>query len=118
MSFQSSRVGSLLTLSNTTVAAFPDGLQIGGGINAQSARAWLDAGASHVIATSWVFREGRVDEGRLGELVKAVGKSRLVLDLSCRRRGQEYDPACRCGIARPSVRHATWWASSRLATPT
>jgi phosphoribosylformimino-5-aminoimidazole carboxamide ribotide isomerase len=78
------------THARAALAAFPDGLQIGGGINAQSARAWLDAGASHVIATSWVFREGRVDEGRLGELVKAVGKSRLVLDLSCRRRGGNY----------------------------
>jgi phosphoribosylformimino-5-aminoimidazole carboxamide ribotide isomerase len=76
--------------ARAALAAFPDGLQIGGGINAQNAREWLDAGASHVIATSWVFREGRVDEARLGELVKAVGKSRLVLDLSCRRRGGNY----------------------------
>jgi phosphoribosylformimino-5-aminoimidazole carboxamide ribotide isomerase len=60
-------------------------LQIGGGVNAQNARGWLDAGASHVIVTSWVFREGRVDWTRLDELVKAIGKSRLVLDLSCRR---------------------------------
>ena len=65
-------------------------LQIGGGINAQNARGWLDAGASHVIVTSWVFREGRVDWARLDELVKAVGKSRLVLDLSCRKRGENY----------------------------
>jgi phosphoribosylformimino-5-aminoimidazole carboxamide ribotide isomerase len=57
---------------------------------AENARAWLDAGASHVIATSWVFSEGRVDEARLGALVKAVGKSRLVLDLSCRRRDGNY----------------------------
>jgi len=78
------------TKARAALAAFPGGLQIGGGINAQNARAWLDAGASHVIATSWVFREGRLDEARLGELVKAVGKSRLVLDLSCRRRGANY----------------------------
>jgi phosphoribosylformimino-5-aminoimidazole carboxamide ribotide isomerase len=76
--------------ARAALAAFPGGLQIGGGINAENARDWLDAGASHVIATSWVFRAGRVDEGRLGELVKAVGKSRLVLDLSCRRRGGDY----------------------------
>ncbi len=76
--------------ARTALAAFPGGLQIGGGINAQNAREWLDAGASHVIATSWVFREGRVDEARLGELVKTVGKSRFVLDLSCRQRGENY----------------------------
>ena len=78
------------TEARAALAAFPGGLQIGGGITAENARAWLDAGASHVIATSWVFREGRVDAGRLGELVKAVGKSRLVLDLSCRRRDGNY----------------------------
>jgi phosphoribosylformimino-5-aminoimidazole carboxamide ribotide isomerase len=72
------------------IAAFSGGLQIGGGINAQTARDWLEAGASHVIVTSWVFSEGRVNWERLGELVKAIGKKRLVLDLSCRRRGKNY----------------------------
>jgi phosphoribosylformimino-5-aminoimidazole carboxamide ribotide isomerase len=76
--------------ARTALAAFPDGFHVGGGINPQNARAWLDAGASHVIVTSWVFRDGRVDEARLGELVKVVGKSRLVLDLSCRLRGGDY----------------------------
>jgi phosphoribosylformimino-5-aminoimidazole carboxamide ribotide isomerase len=65
-------------------------LHLGGGVNAQNARGWLDAGASHVIVTSWVFREGRVDWTRLDELVKAIGKDRLVLDLSCRKRGESY----------------------------
>lgn len=78
------------TEARAALAAFPGGLQIGGGINASNARDWLDAGASHVIVTSWVFHEGRVDEDRLGELVKAIGQSRLVLDLSCRRRGENY----------------------------
>jgi len=72
------------------IAAFPGGLQIGGGINAQNARDWLEAGASHVIFTSWVFSKGLVDWERLGQLVKAVGKNRLVLDLSCRWRIKEY----------------------------
>jgi phosphoribosylformimino-5-aminoimidazole carboxamide ribotide isomerase len=76
--------------ARAALAAFPGGLQIGGGVNAQNARGWLDAGASHVIVTSWVFREGRVDWTRLDELVKAVGKNRLVLDLSCRKRGGNY----------------------------
>jgi phosphoribosylformimino-5-aminoimidazole carboxamide ribotide isomerase len=76
--------------ARSALAAFPGGLQIGGGINSQNARDWLDAGASHVIATSWIFREGKVDWERLGELVKAIGKERLVLDLSCRKRGKNY----------------------------
>jgi phosphoribosylformimino-5-aminoimidazole carboxamide ribotide isomerase len=72
------------------LAAYPGGLQLGGGINAGNARDWLDGGASHVIVTSYVFREGQIDWDRLAELVKAVGKKRLVLDLSCRRRGRNY----------------------------
>jgi phosphoribosylformimino-5-aminoimidazole carboxamide ribotide isomerase len=72
--------------ARSALKTFPGGLQIGGGINSENARGWLDAGASHVIVTSWVFREGRVDWGRLGELVKTVGKDRLVLDLSCRKK--------------------------------
>ena len=76
--------------ARAALAAFPGGLHLGGGVNAQNARGWLEAGTSHVIVTSWVFREGRVDWERIGELVKAVGKDRLVLDLSCRKRGENY----------------------------
>jgi len=72
------------------LAAYPGGLQVGGGINASNAREWLDIGASHVIVTSWIFRDGRLDEARLAELVRLLGKDRLVLDLSCRRRGDDY----------------------------
>ncbi|HXR03413.1 MAG TPA: phosphoribosylformimino-5-aminoimidazole carboxamide ribotide isomerase [Verrucomicrobiae bacterium] len=72
------------------IATYPGGLQVGGGINALNARNWLEGGASHVIVTSWVFRDGRLDWNRLKELVKAIGKYRLVLDLSCRRRCKEY----------------------------
>ena len=72
------------------LGAFPGGMHVGGGINAENARGWLDAGASHVIVTSWVFREGRLDRARLDELVARVGASRLVLDLSCRKRGDDY----------------------------
>ncbi|KAF8069460.1 HISN3 [Scenedesmus sp. PABB004] len=67
--------------------AWPGGLQLGGGVSTSNAGDYLDAGASHVIVTSFVFREGRFDEERLDALVKQVGKARLVLDLSCRRRG-------------------------------
>lgn len=76
--------------ARSALQAYPGGLQIGGGINADNARAWLDAGAAHVIVTSWVFRDGRLDAERLQQLVKQIGKERLVLDLSCRKRGGDY----------------------------
>jgi phosphoribosylformimino-5-aminoimidazole carboxamide ribotide isomerase len=72
------------------LAAFPGGLQIGGGITLNNAQSWLDAGASHVIVTSWVFRDGMLDWERLKSLVAKIGKKRLVLDLSCRKRGENY----------------------------
>lgn len=72
------------------LAAYPGGLQAGGGIHAQNAADYLDAGASHVIVTSYVFRDGIVDYENLKRIVKAVGKKRLVLDLSCRRRDGDY----------------------------
>lgn len=78
------------TAALTALAEFPGGLQLGGGVNLDNARTWLDAGASQVIVTSWVFREGRVDRERLAALMKSIGRDRLVLDLSCRRRGDDY----------------------------
>jgi phosphoribosylformimino-5-aminoimidazole carboxamide ribotide isomerase len=72
------------------LAAYPGGLQIGGGISPKNAPGFLEAGASHVIVTSWVFREGEVDLARLADLARSIGQSRLVLDLSCRRRGSDY----------------------------
>src|SRR5512137_2155352 len=76
--------------ARAALQAYPGGLQIGGGVNLDNASVWLGAGASHVIVTSWVFRGGQVDWERLAQLVAAIGNMRLVLDLSCRRRGQEY----------------------------
>lgn len=78
------------TEARAALRAYPGGLQIGGGVNLDNVRAWLDAGASHVIVTSWVFRCGQVDWERLSQLVGTIGKARLVLDLSCRRRGNDY----------------------------
>ena len=76
--------------ARSALRAFPGGMHIGGGVNASNARGWLDAGASHVIVTSWVFRDGHMDEQRLADIIKAIGTDRLVLDLSCRRRGEDY----------------------------
>lgn len=68
------------------LSAFPDGMQIGGGITPETAPSFLSAGASHVIVTSYVFRDGKLDEAALSNMVSAVGRDRLVLDLSCRRK--------------------------------
>jgi phosphoribosylformimino-5-aminoimidazole carboxamide ribotide isomerase len=76
--------------AQNALAAYPGGLQIGGGINLENARGWLEAGASHVIVTSWAFRDGKVDWERLGALADTIGKERLVIDLSCRKRGADY----------------------------
>ena len=69
------------------LAAYPGGLQVGGGISAQNAKEYIDAGASHVIVTSCIFPDGHLDRERLAELVRTVGKEHLVLDLSCKRTG-------------------------------
>ncbi|MDX9787558.1 MAG: phosphoribosylformimino-5-aminoimidazole carboxamide ribotide isomerase [Desulfobacterales bacterium] len=71
--------------ARAALAAWPGGMQLGGGVNIENAAAWLDAGAEAVIVTSWVFHDGIVDTQRLTQLSKLVGKNRLVLDLSCRR---------------------------------
>ncbi|MBN1576441.1 MAG: phosphoribosylformimino-5-aminoimidazole carboxamide ribotide isomerase [Chitinispirillaceae bacterium] len=70
--------------------AFPGGLQAGGGIAPENAAIFLDAGASHVIVTSYVFREGALQWDRLAAMGRAVGRERLVLDLSCIKRGGSY----------------------------
>jgi len=72
------------------LAAWPGGLQIGGGITAENATKWLDAGAAQVIVTSYVFQNKKLNPVRLDRLVEAVGKDRLVLDLSCRKKDGEY----------------------------
>ena len=72
------------------LSIWPGACQIGGGVCPENARDFLRAGASHVIVTSYVFREGRIDADRLEKIYRAVGKERLVLDLSCRRKGDGY----------------------------
>lgn len=68
------------------LAAYPGGLQIGGGIGLSNAAAWMEAGASHVIVTSCLFdADGRLQHDVLGRLARLVGPEHLVVDLSCRR---------------------------------
>lgn len=69
---------------------YPKGLQIGGGVNPDNAREYLDAGASHVIVTSYVFKNGKISWENLNRMKETVGKENLVLDLSCRRKDGEY----------------------------
>lgn len=78
------------TAAKEALRAYPGGLQVGGGVNIDNASAYLEAGASHVIVTSWVFRDGSLDWDRLKALVSKIGKQRLVLDLSCRRLNDQY----------------------------
>ncbi len=72
------------------LAAYPGGMQTGGGITAENAGGFLEKGASHVIVTSYVFKDGAVNFANLKRLRGAVGRERLVLDLSCRRKGDGY----------------------------
>ncbi|MBR5228904.1 MAG: phosphoribosylformimino-5-aminoimidazole carboxamide ribotide isomerase [Firmicutes bacterium] len=72
------------------LGTFPKGMQIGGGMNADNAAGFIEAGASHVIVTSYVFRDGKIDYDNLNKLVEAVGKEHIVLDLSCRRKEDSY----------------------------
>lgn len=72
------------------LAAYPQGLQIGGGIHAENACEYLDAGASHVIVTSYVFKDGRINMEHLQKIYQTVGREHLVLDLSCRKKEDAY----------------------------
>jgi phosphoribosylformimino-5-aminoimidazole carboxamide ribotide isomerase len=82
------------------LAAWPGHLQVGGGVNTDNARQWLDAGASALIVTSFVFAGGRLQQDRLNALVRLVGRQRLVLDLSCR---MQPDNKCAfCGSPLPT----------------
>lgn len=74
----------------SALTAWPGHLQLGGGVNPDNAPDFLQAGASHVIVTSYVFRDGRINYENLDRLVRRVGRDRLVLDLSCRKRQGRY----------------------------
>ena len=83
--YEATREQALLALRE-----YPGGLQVGGGITEENAGEFLAAGASHVIVTSYVFRDGRINYDNLRKLKDAVGKERLVLDVSCRKRDGAY----------------------------
>ncbi len=70
--------------------AFPRGLQIGGGIDESNCQEYLNAGASHIIVTSYIFRNNELDLNRLETISQKAGRSRLVIDLSCKRNGDSY----------------------------
>lgn len=74
----------------SALRAYPGGLQVGGGITADNASEYLEAGAAAVIVTSYVFREGRIDYDRLEKLVHTVRREHLVLDVSCKRVEEKY----------------------------
>lgn len=83
--YEATKRQALLALS-----AYKNGMQIGGGINADNAMEFIDAGASHVIVTSYVFSEGILNYDNLNRIESAVGRERLVLDLSCRKKNDAY----------------------------
>lgn len=83
--YEASRKAAMEALS-----AYPGGLQVGGGINDNNAMDFIQAGASHVIVTSYVFSGGKINYSNLDALVSSVGKEHVVLDLSCRKKGEDY----------------------------
>ena len=83
--YEATREQALLALRS-----YPQGLQVGGGVTAENAQEYIEAGARQVIVTSYVFADGRVDYDRLKRLADAVGREHLVLDLSCRYRHDGY----------------------------
>ena len=83
--YESTKEQALLALHT-----YPGGLQIGGGVNPENAEEYLNAGASHVIVTSYVFKDGMISWENLNRMKETVGKEKLVLDLSCRRKDGKY----------------------------
>ncbi|GAA5829293.1 hypothetical protein JCM11251_004995 [Rhodosporidiobolus azoricus] len=76
--------------AKSALQAWPNSLQVGGGINESNAQEWIDAGAEKVIVTSYLFPSAKFDEDRLRRLSEKIGKERLVVDVSCRRKGDTW----------------------------
>ena len=83
--YEATKLQAMLALET-----YPKGLQIGGGITADNAKEYIDAGASHVVVTSYVFKDGEIHWDNLKKLVACVGKEHVVLDLSCRKKDGKY----------------------------
>ena len=83
--YEETRKQALLALHT-----YPGGLQLGGGVHPENAESYLYAGASHVIVTSYVFRNGQLSWENLEKMVRTVGREHLVLDLSCRKKDDRY----------------------------
>ena len=83
--YEATKDQALLALST-----YPGGLQIGGGITDENAIDYINAGASHVIVTSYVFKNGKIDYESLEKISNLVGKEHLVLDISCRKKDDKY----------------------------
>ena len=83
--YEATKAQALLALKR-----YPRGLQIGGGICPENASEYLEAGASHVIVTSYVFKNGVISWENLEKIRNAAGKEHLVLDLSCRKKDDGY----------------------------
>lgn len=79
-----------LAQAKLALKAYPKGMQIGGGVTAENAAGYLKAGASHVIVTSYVFKDGKICWDEMERLKKEVGKEHVVLDVSCRKRDGQY----------------------------
>ncbi len=79
-----------LKQAKLALKCFPKGLQIGGGITSDNALDFIKMGASHIIVTSYVFKNGKVNIENLKSLVNVVGKNKIVLDLSCRKCDGKY----------------------------
>jgi phosphoribosylformimino-5-aminoimidazole carboxamide ribotide isomerase len=100
------------------LAAYPGGLQLGGGIDVENAEKWLNAGASKVIVTSWLFVGDELSQDRVDELSRLIGRDRLVIDLSCRRIESDRDPrdrGPRDGGPRWRVATNRWQTLTRTA---
>ncbi|CDK25073.1 unnamed protein product [Kuraishia capsulata CBS 1993] len=83
------KLGSLETndeAAREALRTWPNHMQIGGGINDTNAAEWIALGASKVIITSWLFPQGEFSLQRLQKISGQIGKDRLVVDLSCRKR--------------------------------
>lgn len=74
----------------SALEAYPGGLQVGGGVNDTNAKWYIDKGASHVIVTSYIFKDGEFYLDHLEKIQNVIDKKNLVIDLSCRKKEGKY----------------------------